>query len=73
MFHMQKTSSIEPPDLDLSPSPGVEYRVIKMEEDVRSALLSRYYKESKFNLFTSLFEYYSHGIFVYDVTNLYIY
>jgi len=38
---------IEPADLDLSPSPRADFRGlgIKMEEDVRSALLSRYYKE----------------------------
>ena len=47
MLPMQNSRGIEPTDLDLSPSPRAEYRVIKMEEDVRSALLSRYYKESK--------------------------
>ena len=36
---------VEPGDIDLSPSPGAEYRMIKMEEDVRSAVLNRYYKE----------------------------
>ena len=44
---MQNPSGIAPTDLDLSPSPRADYRGIKMEEDVRSALLSRYYKESK--------------------------
>lgn len=50
MLHMHKSidpRGVEPGDLDLSPSPLTEYRVIKMEEDVRSALLNRYYKEGE--------------------------
>lgn len=46
---MLQHAGIEPTDLDLSPSPRADYRQIKMEEDVRSAVLSRYYKESKFD------------------------
>ena len=49
MLHLHKNAGIEPTDLDLSPSPRADYQEIKMEEDVRSALLSRYYKESKFD------------------------
>lgn len=49
MLHLQKNAGIEPADLDLSPSPRADYREIKMEEDVRSAVLSRYYRESKFD------------------------
>lgn len=49
-MHIYKPVDPEPGDIDLSPSPGAEYRVIKMEEDVRSALLNRYYKEGKMRL-----------------------